>query len=187
MNYRTDGKPDLYLEVYDPYKKGEENMRVETVRLMSKAKSRNSLYTPRRGLFIAEDSVVFVNGKEMLPARFVPIKDGQEFLADEISLSPVAVSPENGEITLSMRAVDANNRITLMSIRTHTDGDIESYKFNYRDIVENAIEGDRKVSRNGVASITYTGLTDGIYLVFNQNTKKAYVFQVGEEDVETVG
>lgn len=187
MNYRTDGKPDLYLEVYDPYKKGEENMRVETVRLMSKAKSRNSLYTPRRGLFIADDSIMFVNGKEMLPARFVPIKDGEEFLADEISLSPVAVSPGNGEITLSMRAVDANNRITLMSIRTHTDGDIESYKFNYRDIVENAIEGDRKASRNGVASITYTGLTDGIYLVFNQNTKKAYVFQVGEEDVETVG
>lgn len=179
MNYRTDGKPDPYIVVYDPNKPEKEGSRVASASLVSKSKAPNPFYAPLRDFPVASDDAMYVNGEEMTAAPF--IQNEQKFSVEAEKIDPMVVTPDDGNVVLVMRNVDSNSRITLIPIKKQTKWKKSYYRFDYGNLFEHAIPGTRKVSRNGVASITYSGLADGVYLVFNQDNKKIYLFCIGEE------
>ena len=184
MNYRTDGKPDPYIVVYDPNKPEEEGSRVASASLVSKSKAPNPFYAPLRDFQVASDDAMYVNGVEMTAAPFIRKEKEQEFSVEAEKVDPMVVTPEDGNVVLAMRNVDSNSKITLIPIKKQTKRRNSYYRFGYGNLFEHAIQGTRKVSRNGVASITYSGLADGVYLVFNQDNKKIYLFRIGEEEAE---
>lgn len=194
FNYRTGGKPDQYVIIYDPNEPNSSGSKVYFDRLLTKSKSPNSFYAPLRDVRVTNDTTLIVNGVELIPTKFEQVDDKEEFKVSADSLTFESVKPVDGKVVLSARNNSFNQKFILISIKKlkvdaakkkgKNKKDKEEshyiYRFRYSDLLNNDIVGNRKVSRNGVANITYTGLPDGTYLLFNQTNKKTYLFSIGD-------